>query len=114
MTAPYVVTGTLSTGRLVELDEALPLGDAKVRVSIEPITADRPRSEPAESADSEPGASGHGEDASRDARQPARKARPVLEVLAEIHAEQEARGHIPPTREEVDRYLAEERASWDR
>jgi hypothetical protein len=35
--SPYVVTGTLSQGRLVELDEALPLNDAKVRVSIEPL-----------------------------------------------------------------------------
>ena len=82
MATPYVVTGTLSNGRVVELDEELPLSDAKVRVSIEPITA--------------------------------RSVRPVLEVLAEIRKEQEARGHVPPTREEVDRYLAEERASWDR
>ena len=82
MTTPYVVTGTLSNGRVVELDEELPLGDAKVRVSIEPIAA--------------------------------RSVRPVREVLEEIWQEQEARGHVPPTREEVDRYLAEERASLDR
>jgi hypothetical protein len=82
MATPYVVTGTLSNGRLVELDEAVPLGDAKVRVSIEPIAA--------------------------------KTTRPVHEVVAEIRQEQQAHGHVPPTREEVDRYLAEERASWDR
>jgi Arc/MetJ family transcription regulator len=49
-----------------------------------------------------------------DKQPPAREVRPVLEVLAEIRAAQKARGHVPPTREEVDRYLAEERASWDR
>lgn len=81
MVAPYVVTGTLSNGRLVELDEAVPLGDAKVRVSIEPITSSDKR--------------------------------PVREVLAEIHAEQKARGHVPRTREEIDRELRQERESWD-
>jgi hypothetical protein len=79
---PYVVTGTLSNGRRVELDEALPLGDARVRVSIEPITASN--------------------------------VRPVRQVIAEIRREQQACGYVAPTREEVDRYLAEERASWDR
>jgi hypothetical protein len=78
----YVVTGTLSNGRVVELDEAVPLADAKVRVSIELIAA--------------------------------REIRPVLEVLAEIRAEQKARGHVPRTREEVDRELREERESWNR
>ena len=78
---PYVVTGTLSNGRQVELDEALPLGDARVRVSIEPITT--------------------------------RNVRPVREVIAQIRKEQQECGHVPPTREEVDRYLADERASWD-
>lgn len=78
---PYVVTGTLSNGRRVELDEALPLGDARVRVSIEPITASN--------------------------------GRPVREVIAEMRQEQQECGYVAPTREEVDRYLAEERASWD-
>jgi hypothetical protein len=82
MVALYVVTGRLSNGRLVELDEAVPLGDAKVRVSIEPITATDKH--------------------------------PVHEVIAEIRKEQQECGHVPPTREEVDRYLADERATWDR
>jgi hypothetical protein len=67
----------------------------------------------AEPAGSEPRPSPEGAPAAEE--QPTtRVVRPVLEVLAEIRAAQKARGHVPPTREEVDRYLAEERASWDR
>lgn len=40
--------------------------------------------------------------------------RPWIEVMEEIWAEQRARGHVPPTKEEVDQYIREERASWDR
>ena len=43
-----------------------------------------------------------------------RKVRPMAEVVAEIRALQHAAGHVPPTREEVERYIEEERASWDR
>jgi len=78
----YVVTGTLSNGRQVELDEVVPLGDARVRVSIEPIAASN--------------------------------VRPVREVIAAIRKEQQEWGHLAPTREQVDGYLADERASWDR
>lgn len=39
--------------------------------------------------------------------------RPLSEVLAEIWARQKARGHKPPTREEVDAYIQAERDSWD-
>ncbi|MBI3990051.1 MAG: hypothetical protein HY347_10605 [candidate division NC10 bacterium] len=38
--------------------------------------------------------------------------RPYKEVLAEIRERQRARGHQPPTREEVDTYLRAERESW--
>jgi hypothetical protein len=79
---PYVVTGTLSKGRLVELDEGLPLADGKVRVSIEPLAAREPR--------------------------------PLRDVIAEIREQQRESGHVPPSREEIDRYLAEERESWER
>jgi len=37
-----------------------------------------------------------------------------MEVLERIHARQRERGHIPPTREEVDEYIREERESWER
>ena len=40
-----------------------------------------------------------------------RKKRPFDQYLADLRAAQKARGHVPPTRAEVDRYLAEERAS---
>lgn len=45
--------------------------------------------------------------------EPARLKRSIDEVLDEIHARQRARGHVPPTKEEVDRYIEEERNSWD-
>ncbi|MBM3240750.1 hypothetical protein FJZ31_31080 [Candidatus Poribacteria bacterium] len=39
--------------------------------------------------------------------------RPYQEVIAEIRERQLARGHQPPTREEVDTYLRAERDSWE-
>ena len=39
--------------------------------------------------------------------------RPVLDVLSDIHKKQNARGHTPPVREQVDTYLQAERNSWD-
>jgi len=38
--------------------------------------------------------------------------KPYREVLAAIRQRQRVRGHQPPTREEVDAYLASERESW--
>lgn len=38
--------------------------------------------------------------------------RPYLEVMEEIYQAQKERGHIPPSREEVDNYLKAERESW--
>ena len=37
---------------------------------------------------------------------------PYSEVLAAIRSRQQARGHTPPTCEEVDAYLRAERESW--
>jgi len=34
------------------------------------------------------------------------------EVIAQIRRRQRARGHQPPTREEIDSYLQSERNSW--
>ena len=36
-----------------------------------------------------------------------------LEVLERIHARQRERGHVPPTKEQVDEYIRRERASWE-
>ena len=42
-----------------------------------------------------------------------KRARPLDEVLAEIHAELRAAGHQPPTSQEVADYIRQERESWD-
>ena len=81
MTRSYERIGTLSDGRIVELDDPLPLSDGKVKITVEPVSED---------------------------------IHPLLEVLAEIRREQAASGYVPPTAEEVNRYLEEERAGWDR
>jgi hypothetical protein len=41
MSEAYVVTGTLTNGRTVALDETLPLGRTKVRVTVEPLAHER-------------------------------------------------------------------------
>jgi hypothetical protein len=76
----FVVTGTVTDPRTVTLDEPLPMGGAKVRVTIEPLEGTRQRTH--------------------------------QEVMEEIYERQRLRGHVPPTREEVDAYLREERDSW--
>lgn len=44
---------------------------------------------------------------------PLGQARPYRDVLAEIRARQERRGHRPPTREAVDAAVGAERENWD-
>ncbi len=39
--------------------------------------------------------------------------RPYQEVIAEIRERQRARGHQPPTKEDIATYLQEERESWE-
>ncbi len=79
MNNKYIVTGKLTDARTVALDEALPLGNVKVRLVVEPLISTRPR--------------------------------PYLEVMEEIRRRQ--RGHVPPSREEVNACLNAERDSWD-
>lgn len=43
MAQTYVVTGTLTDGHTVRLDEALPAVEGKVRVTVEMIEARRPK-----------------------------------------------------------------------
>jgi hypothetical protein len=76
----YVVTGRRSNGRVVELDEPVPLADAKVRVRIEPLLTPSARS--------------------------------YAEVMGDLRRRQSERGHVAPTRDEVDGYLRAERESW--
>ncbi|MCI0418615.1 MAG: hypothetical protein L0387_17210 [Acidobacteria bacterium] len=76
----YKVTGTLTDGSTVELDQALPLRHTKVRLYIEPLLVQNPI--------------------------------PYAEVVAEIRRRQQARGHVAPTRAEVDAHLLQERSSW--
>jgi hypothetical protein len=45
---------------------------------------------------------------------PSAGVRPYAEVVAGIRARQRDRGHLPPSRREVDGYLNAERDSWER
>jgi hypothetical protein len=81
MANAFTTTGTLADDMTVSLDERLPLGSARVRVTLEVL----------ESAAGEPR---------------------LDAVLRQIRARQAARGYKPPTRAEVDAYLAEERETW--
>ena len=83
MEQAYVLTGELRDGRSVMLDEAVPLAAGNVRVTVEAI----------------------------DKAPPVK--RPAAEVLEEIWAAQNSSGRVPPTKEEIDRFLEEERNSWD-
>ncbi|MDQ3702291.1 MAG: hypothetical protein M3442_15420 [Chloroflexota bacterium] len=80
----YVVTGTLTDGRMVTLDEGLPLGPTRVRVVIEPLPA--------------------GEAVGQ---------RSYREVVGEIRRRQVQRGHRLPAREAVDAHLMAEREAWE-
>ena len=77
----YTTTGTLTNGRNVQLDEAVPLDDAKVRVTIERLATEPSRS--------------------------------YARVMAGLRRRQSKRGHVPPTRDEVDEHLRAERESWE-
>jgi len=37
----------------------------------------------------------------------------LLEFLDQLQKDQQARGHVPRTREEIDASVSEERAGWD-
>jgi len=43
MAKSYVVTGTLTQGRVIELDIRVPLDDSKVRVTLEPLLGEPAR-----------------------------------------------------------------------
>jgi hypothetical protein len=77
MTNAYVVTGTLTDAKTVQLDEPLPLSGGKVRVVVEAVEPKTPE--------------------------------PLSAFLRRIWADQNRRGHVPPTVEEVEARIREER-----
>lgn len=83
MVKQYILTGTLTDERTVKLDESIPALAANGKVRVVV--------EPLTGV----------------------QTRPLLDVLAEIHDDQRARGYKPRTREEVDAYIRAERESWD-
>ncbi len=85
MAESYTVSGTLEHKRLIRLDEPIPLRTGKVKVTIRA-------------------------GAKKTVQQPKRKN--IAVTLEAIHARQRARGHKPPTVEEVVDYVRQERESW--
>lgn len=84
MSRTYEAIGTIEDGSTIVLETPLPVrGRVRVRVRIEPAS---------ESATS----------TSQD----------LWTFLSEMHARQKARGHVPPTPEEVEAYLEELRSEW--
>lgn len=90
MSDTYTITGRLEKGRFVTLDEEVPLSSTCVEVVLKPLVS--------------PG---------REGSDGVEIRRSHAEVIAEIRARQRARGHVPPTKEEIDAYLQGERDSWD-
>lgn len=93
MPESYVVTGTLTDECTVSLDEKLPLGSTKLKLTIEPIS----------SLDS----------ATPIANEESIQKPPYMEFMAELRRRQDERGHQPRSKEEIDADLQSERDSWD-
>ena len=92
MSHPKTLTGKLEEGRVVTLDEELPVKSARLTLkleSVEPLTA---------------------ENKSDGVQETPR--RPFMEVMEEIWRAQRERGHVPHTKEEIDAYIQGERDSW--
>lgn len=82
----YSVTGTVSDATTVKLDESLPVSSGRVRVTVE-VSPDLPIT--------------NGEVSSYHV------------VMEGIRQRQQARGHIPPTDDEVAQYIRSERKGWE-
>lgn len=78
---PFTVTGTLTDGKTIVLDEPVATKPGPVRLTVEPLEPAPPRA-------------------------------PLRAFLEVLQKRQAARGHVPRTREEIDRALREERDSW--
>jgi hypothetical protein len=91
MTNAYIVTGTLTDRTTLKLDEALPLAEGKVRLTIEPLDEGKVRL----------------------TAEPVQTEKPTLQKVMEgIWARQAARGHVPRSPEEIEAQIREERESW--
>ena len=82
MTNAYIVTGTLTDGTTVKLDEPLPVAGGKVRVTLEVVAS------------------------------PSAPKQAWRETMERIWAGQKAHGHVPMSVEEVEAYIKGERDSW--
>jgi len=82
MEQTYVATGTVENGRLIHLDEPLPISIAKVSVIVKP---DTPKSYNGEA---------------------------FFEWLDKLHERRKQLGVKSLTKEEVDAWIQEERDSW--
>jgi hypothetical protein len=80
MRPTWVVTGTLTDGKTLTLDEVVPLEPGRVRVVIEQLPPE-----------------------------PTHPPQPLQEFLEQIWERQRQRGHVPPTPEEVEAWMRESR-----
>jgi hypothetical protein len=92
MTGSKMITGYLEEGRIVTLDEELPIKTAKLTMKLESV---EPLTRELDASDIQ-----------------ATSRRPLMEVMEEIWQAQRERGHVPLTKEEVDAYIQGERDSW--
>lgn len=83
MTNAIVVTGTLTDPQTVKLDEPLSVG-GKVKLVVEPLTPEPPKAPTS-----------------------------LDDFLAGLRDRQQARGHVPMSREEIDAHVRAERESWE-
>lgn len=82
MATSYTVTGTVTDGKTITLDEPLPTpGTTRVRLTAVPI----------ESEGAKPS---------------------LREFLNDLRRRQTERGHVPMTADEIEAYIRAERASW--
>jgi hypothetical protein len=81
------VTGTLTNDHTVHLDQTVPMGSGPLRIVVE-VSANQ--------------------------EIPSATKESMAEFRARIRAEQNARGHVSRTVEEINAQINEERNSWDR
>jgi len=82
MEQTYVASGTLENGRLIHLDEPLPIYTNRVSMVIKPVIKRE------------------------------RNGKTLVEWLKKIHARREKLGIKSLTKEEIDAWIQEERDSW--